>query len=141
MQLNPTYGDPVLDVATHLRGRVRSLLDAGVRASRITLDPGLGFGKRLPHNLALLARLAELRSLGRPLLVGPSRKSFIVRVLDAERESGRVFERGDDHRLGGTAAAVALAIQGGASIVRAHDIPTMYEATRVAEAIATATAP
>jgi dihydropteroate synthase len=145
MQANPTYGDAVLDVANDLRRRVRAFLDAGVAAPRITLDPGLGFGKRLPHNLALLARLGELRSLGLPLLVGPSRKSFIAHVLDAEKGAGRVSERrddrGPDQRSGGTAAAVALSIAGGASIVRVHDVHIMYEATRVAEAIASAPAP
>lgn len=141
MQANPTYGDPVLDVSVHLRARARAFLDAGVLAPRITLDPGLGFGKRLPHNLALLARLGELRSLGLPLLVGPSRKSFIAHVLGAERGSGRVFERRDELRLGGTAAAVALSILGGASIVRVHDVHSMVEVTRVAEAIAAAPAP
>ncbi len=144
MQRNPTYGDPVLDVAAYLRRRVRACLDSGLALSRITLDPGLGFGKRLPHNLALLARLGELRSLGLPLLVGPSRKSFIAHITGAEKETDWAAGRRSDaphERLGGTAAAVLAALAGGASVLRVHDVRVMVEAAAVARAIRSAPLP
>ncbi|MEZ6017999.1 MAG: dihydropteroate synthase [Planctomycetota bacterium] len=164
MQRDPRYGDPVLDVATHLRRRARAALDAGIPLSRITLDPGIGFGKRLPHNLALLARALELRSLGLPLLFGPSRKSFIAHVLDADDRQGddrrgddrrgddrrgddrpgaglSALRQGSEDRIGGTAAAVTAAVLAGADVVRVHDVRVMYEVTRVAEAIAQTEAP
>lgn len=144
MQCAPAYGDVALDVAQHLRRRVRACLDSGLQLPRITLDPGIGFGKRLPHNLALLARMGEFRSLGLPLLVGPSRKAFIGHVLGAEREqdwaTGRRSDRPED-RVGGTATAVAVAVACGASVVRVHDVRVMVEATRVAEALAAVPAP
>lgn len=144
MQHDPCYGDVVLDVADQLRRRTRAALDHGVAAGRIWLDPGIGFGKRLPHNLALLARLGELRSLGQPLLVGPSRKSFIAHVMEADEgwAPGAAAPRDAAHaavppsdRLGGTAAAVTAAVFGGASVIRVHDVRMMVQAARVAAAI------
>src|SRR6266446_1555405 len=98
---------------------------AGVADDRIIVDPGIGFGKTREENLEIIRRLAELRQLGFPLLIGPSRKSFIGKTLD--------LPAGD--RLEGTAAAVALSIAGGADIVRVHDVKAMVRVARMADAI------
>jgi dihydropteroate synthase len=90
------------------------------------IDPGLGFGKTLEHNLTILGRLVELASLGRPIVLGPSRKRFIGAVLDVPEPGKRIF---------GTAAAVALGIAGGADIVRVHDVAEMTQVARMTEAI------
>jgi dihydropteroate synthase len=135
MQDAPRYGDPVADVFHALHGRLQACLQAGIDAPKITLDPGIGFGKELDHNLEILRRLPELRSLGRPLLLGVSRKSFI-------NQACRRFRGAPDHdpaeRLGGTAAAVAACVLGGAQILRVHDVATMKEACAVAYALAQA---
>ena len=94
-------------------------------AARIWIDPGIGFGKTVEHNLELLRRLGELRSLGRPILVGTSRKSFI----------GRITGRDVGERLGGTVATNVLALRAGAEMLRVHDVREMREAALVAEAI------
>jgi dihydropteroate synthase len=127
MQADPRYDDCVFEVARELRERQRAALDAGVRPERIWLDPGIGFGKSLPHNLELLARLAELRSLGSPLLVGVSRKAFVGRLSGVEEPDQRVL---------GTAAAVSACALGGAECLRVHDVAPMREALEVASAIA-----
>jgi len=174
MQVAPRYEEPLLDVARYLRRRVRAGLDSGIAPHRIWLDPGIGFGKRLPHNLALLARARELRSLGLPLLVGPSRKSFIGHVLGAERPFGAeklegwaeaqrdtgsptrrsltpgslatgstrsIGSSGPTTRVGGTAAAVATLAAAAVDVLRVHDVRTMVEAAKVAEALASVTRP
>jgi len=126
MQADPRYGDVVAEIAAFLRDRCEFAVQAGIRLDGVVLDPGIGFGKTLDHNLEILRRLPELSGLGRPLLVGPSRKAFIGKVL------------GDlpaTERLEGTAAAVALAIHGGAAIVRVHDVRAMVRVARVADAI------
>ena len=138
MQVAPTYGDPVEDVKEHLRERVEAALAAGIPRERIALDPGVGFGKRLPHNLELLRRLGELRALGYPLLVGASRKSFIGHITGAEDERDWLAEERLDtpsDRIGGTAAAVVFAAQQGAEILRVHDVAVMREAVLVTRAI------
>lgn len=139
MQAAPSYGDPVAEVAGFLRGRLLACHQAGIDPERVILDPGIGFGKRLTHNLALLRRLDELRSLGRPLLLGVSRKSFIGHLMGSEDQNEwRAPERADrpSDRLGGTAAAVAASVAGGAAILRVHDVRIMAEAARVAFALA-----
>lgn len=141
MQVDPSYADdPVVEIRTHLAARAASALGAGIPQDRITLDPGIGFGKRLDHNLALLARLPELRSLGYPLLLGASRKSFIGHITGAEQQHDFLAQERRDvpsERLGGTAAALALAVaDGGADVVRVHDVAIMREAVLVAGAIA-----
>ena len=143
MQIAPRYGDPVADVARTLRERLVACWNAGIDPTRIVLDPGIGFGKRLAHNLALLRRLPELRSLGRPLLVGVSRKSFIAHLAGAEEQDARAGSRADrpEKRVGGTAAAVTAAVFGGAEILRVHDVRIMAEAIRVARALARPAAP
>jgi len=119
------YADLMPDIARELSESVQMALRAGVSADRIILDPGIGFGKTVEQNLELVDRLAELQSLGYPLLVGPSRKSFVGYTLNLPPEQ----------RLEGTAAAVALAIDRGADIVRVHDVEAMARVARIADAI------
>lgn len=125
MQAEAHYRDLVGEVMAFLRTQVALAEEAGVDPSAIAIDPGIGFAKRAEHSLTILRRLGEFRSLGRPLYVGPSRKSFIGAVLDLPTED----------RLEGTAAAVAAAILGGASFVRVHDVGPMVRVARVAHAI------
>ncbi len=126
MQQAPRYEDVVADVARFLAERARVAIDHGVAKNRIVLDPGIGFGKTLAHNLDLLANLALLAELGYPLLVGPSRKGFI----------GQLTQQPVDAREWGTAAVVALAIAQGAQIVRVHDVKSMKDVVNVAAAVA-----
>lgn len=125
MQKNPRYEDVVRDVGRFLRGRITAAEDSGIRPDRIMVDPGIGFGKTLNHNLELLGRLRELRSIGKPIVVGVSRKSFI----------GKLTGMDADGRLEGSIAAVVLAIREGASIVRVHDVAETVRALRVADGI------
>jgi dihydropteroate synthase len=125
MQDNPTYDDVVDDVKSFLAERVEAAMAAGIDEERIYIDPGIGFGKTLDHNLELLRRLGELRDLGRPIVVGTSRKSFI----------GKLTEREVDERLGGTIASNVLAAIAGADVVRGHDVLELRQAIDVAETI------
>jgi dihydropteroate synthase len=125
MQDEPTYEDVVDDVRRFLAERIEAAVAAGVAEERIWVDPGIGFGKTLEHNLELLRRLGELRDLGRPILVGTSRKSFI----------GKVDGSGADERIGGTIASSVLAVAAGADMLRVHDVAEAVQATRVAAAI------
>jgi dihydropteroate synthase len=125
MQERPVYGDVVAEVRAFLAERLAVATAAGVAREAILLDPGIGFGKTVEHSLTLLRHLPELAALGRPLLVGPSRKSFIGAVLGTP-----VTER-----LEGTAAAVALAIVGGAALIRVHDVKAMARVARMCDAI------
>lgn len=144
MQVAPSYEDPVADVTDFLRHRVAACLKAGIDARRIVLDPGIGFGKRPAHNLEILRRLGELRSLGLPLMLGVSRKSFIGHVVGAEEADDFMGEhRRDrpDRRIGGTAAAVAACVFGGAELLRVHDVAIMREAALIARALASPESP
>jgi dihydropteroate synthase len=125
MQEDPSYDDVVDDVKAFLAERIEVAIDAGVAEESIWLDPGIGFGKNLDHNLALLRRLGELRELGRPLVVGTSRKSFI----------GKIDGSTVDDRIGGTIASSLLAAVEGADVLRVHDVAEAAQATRVASAI------
>lgn len=125
MQENPVYEDVVDDVKAFLAERLQAAVDAGVAEERVWLDPGIGFGKALDHNLELLRRLGELRELGRPLVVGASRKSFIGKIDGSEV--------GD--RLGGTIASSILAAAEGADVLRVHDVAELAQAAKVATAI------
>ena len=125
MQTAPMYDDVVAEVARFLGERMQAALEAGIAKTNIVLDPGIGFGKLLEHNLELLNRLRELAMLDRPLLVGVSRKAFI----------GRMVGRAAEHREWGTAAAVALAVDRGARILRVHDVAMMTDVVKVAAAI------
>jgi dihydropteroate synthase len=125
MQANPVYGDVVDDVKSFLAGRVEFAIDRGVAEDAIWIDPGIGFGKTLEHNLELLRRLGELRDLGRPILIGTSRKSFL----------GKLSGREATERLGGTIASNVLALSNGAELFRVHDVREVREALIVAEAV------
>jgi len=119
------YRDLIGEIATSLLEGVELGRAAGIPEDRIILDPGIGFGKTREENLEIIRRLPELRRLGFPLLIGPSRKSFIGKTLDLPA----------GERLEGTAAAVALGIAGGADIVRVHDVKAMVRVARMADAI------
>lgn len=125
MQASPAYDDVVDDVKAFLAERTEAAVAAGVEEELIWLDPGIGFGKTLEHNMELLRRLPELAELGRPLLVGTSRKSFIGKIDGSEA--------GD--RLGGTIASSVLAAAAGAEILRVHDVAEAAQALKVAGAI------
>jgi dihydropteroate synthase len=125
MQDDPVYEDVVGEVKAFLAGRIEVAVAAGIDEERIWLDPGIGFGKTIEHNLELLRRLAELRDLGRPLVIGTSRKSFI----------GRIDGSAVDDRLGGSIASSVLAAAEGAGVLRVHDVAETAQAMRVAEAV------
>jgi dihydropteroate synthase len=125
MQENPVYEDVVAAVRAFLFERLEVATAAGIDPERIWLDPGIGFGKTLEHNLELLRRLDELCELGRPLVVGTSRKSFI----------GKVDGSGVEERIGGTIASSVLALAAGADVLRVHDVAEMRQAATVAGAI------
>ncbi len=125
MYAQAEYVDVVAEVGAELRSAVDRALAAGVSSERIVIDPGIGFAKRAEHSLVALRHIAALRSLGYPILVGPSRKSFIGAVLDLPAEE----------RLEGTAAAVAAAVMGGAHILRVHDVEAMRRTADMAAAI------
>ena len=127
MQRDPRYTDVVTEVRDFLAERATAALAAGVAPDAVLLDPGIGFGKTVAHNCRLLRRLDLLALLGYPVLVGVSRKGFIGELAGG-RPSGE--------RLQGTAAAVALAVAGGARLVRVHDVAAMRDVVRVAEAVA-----
>jgi dihydropteroate synthase len=126
MQVEPHYDDVVAEVREFLRERVQAAASAGISAERVCADPGIGFGKTLRHNLLLLRNLDALHELDVPILVGPSRKSFIGTLLDV----------GPEGRLEGTAAAVAYAAGNGADVIRVHDVREMVRVVRVVNAIA-----
>jgi dihydropteroate synthase len=125
MQTRATYGDVVAEVARELEGALERAERAGIPRERTILDPGIGFAKTAEQSLELLARLGELRGLGRPLLVGPSRKSFIGRISGAPP--------GD--RLAGTLAAVTACVLAGVELLRVHDVAPARQAALVAAAI------
>jgi dihydropteroate synthase len=124
MQEAPRYGDLLGEVQGFLARACDRAREAGVEARRICIDPGIGFGKSLEHNLYLLAHLRSFKALGYPLLVGTSRKSFIGKLSGAP----------PDARLPGTLASVALAAHAGAAIVRVHDVAETRQALAVADA-------
>ncbi len=119
------YGELLGDIIRELQSSIDLALAAGVKPERIIVDPGIGFGKTVEQNLELVNRLGELKALGYPILVGPSRKSFVGYTLNLP----------PDQRLEGTAAAVTLCIDRGADIVRVHDVAAMTRVARIADAI------
>ncbi|MDH7600686.1 MAG: dihydropteroate synthase [Armatimonadota bacterium] len=126
MQQNPSYEDLMGEICSYLYQRIRAFADAGLDERLLMIDPGFGFGKTVHHNLELLRRLRELKSIGRPIVVGTSRKSTIGKVL------------GDlpvEERLEGTAATVAIAVANGADIVRVHDVKEMARVARMTDAV------
>jgi dihydropteroate synthase len=128
----PRYKDVVEDVKAFLQARLEFAVGEGVAERRIMLDPGIGFGKTTEHNLTLLARLTELTALGRPLVIGTSRKSFIGRVIaDVAGEAEPVAPA---RRLSGTIATNVLALERGASVFRVHDVAPVRDALALAAA-------
>ncbi len=130
MQADPRYVDVTFEVAAFLRRRLAEATRQGLVPERLWVDPGIGFGKRLAHNLELLGELSWLRSLGCQVLVGPSRKSFLAEI---QRKEGRA-EESNARRLGGTAASVARCVEQGADVLRVHDVAEMAAAGAVARA-------
>ncbi|OFW77886.1 MAG: dihydropteroate synthase [Actinobacteria bacterium RBG_19FT_COMBO_70_19] len=130
MQEAPHYDDVVAEVKEYLRGRIEAAEWAGIRPQALAIDPGIGFGKNLEHNLALIRHLDALADLGRPILVGPSRKRFIGAILDLP----------EGERVEGTAGAVAWLVGRGAHIVRVHDVRQIVRVVRVVDAIVRAEA-
>lgn len=128
MQQNPTYRNVVEEVAAHLTERLTAARAAGVAEHRILLDPGIGFGKAVHHNLELLRHLPQLAALGRPLVLGTSRKGFLARITG---------ETDPHDRLVSTAASVAWCVANQAAIVRVHDVGPMSKVVRVIRAIQT----
>jgi dihydropteroate synthase len=126
MQEAPEYDDVVGEVHQYLRQRIEAAELAGIDPERIAIDPGIGFGKDLGHNLELMHGVGALLDLGRPVLVGPSRKKFIGTILDLPEEE----------RVEGTVGAVVWMVARGAHLVRVHDVKEVVRAVRVADAIA-----
>lgn len=124
MQDDPKYDDLIDDLISFLGRRLEFAISEGIDEDRILIDPGIGFGKTAEHNLEILARLGELTRLGRPILVGTSRKSFL----------GRITGRGVDDRLAATLASNVLAYMNGASVFRVHDVKANCDALAVARA-------
>lgn len=126
MQVNPVYDALIPEIMDYLRVSIRIALDAGIREDMIIIDPGIGFGKTFDHNLEIIKNLHEFTLLQKPILIGPSRKAFIGKILGDAPAS---------ERLEGTAAAVAISIMNGANIVRVHDVKEMSKVAKVADAI------
>jgi dihydropteroate synthase len=126
MQASPTYGDVTAEIAAFLEARLQAAAHVGIDRSQVVLDPGVGFGKTREHNLELLARLAELQRLGRPICLGVSRKGFF----------GKVLSRPVTERLAASLAAVCHALaHGAAQIVRVHDVAQTQDAVRLFQAL------
>jgi dihydropteroate synthase len=125
MQADPRYGDVVSEVKAFLEGRLSFATGEGVSEELIWLDPGIGFGKTVEHNLELLRRLDEIVAIGRPVVVGTSRKSFLGKLAGG---------RAEGERLPGTIATNVLALERGASVFRVHDVAAVADALRVAAA-------
>ncbi len=125
MQREPQYVDVGREVRDFLAAQIYEAMDAGISQDLIVIDPGIGFGKTLQHNLQLLRSLPMLAALGQPLLVGASRKAFIGRILNSE----------PSERLEGSLAAAVAAVMAGANMIRAHDVAETSKAVRIADAI------
>src|SRR5207302_10092092 len=124
MQVDPRYDDVVADVKAFLEERLAAAMAAGIAEERIWLDPGIGFGKTLEHNLELIARLDEIVAIGRPVVFGASRKSFL----------GKITGRQVDERLAGTIAVNIIAYRRGARVFRVHDVAETADALKVTAA-------
>ena len=127
MQIAPQYEDCMTEVLVYLERRIERCLAMGVDRSKIIVDPGIGFGKRLEDNLQILRRFGELRKLKVPLMIAASRKSFIGMLNNSDSTP--------DERIGGSLAAAIAGVYAGANIVRAHDVAQTVEAVRVIDAI------
>jgi dihydropteroate synthase len=125
MQKNPVYRDLLAEICDFLARAARAGEEAGIKPENILVDPGIGFGKTMEHNLEVLRRLGELKSLGRAIVVGPSRKRFLGMLLGTE----------PGERLEGTLAACVVASRNGANVVRVHDVKQVVRALKVADAV------
>lgn len=125
MQENPLYEDLIGEIISGLRGSIGAALDSGISRDSIMIDPGIGFGKALRHNLEILKNLSAFKALGYPVAIGVSRKAFI----------GEILKKGVDGRLMGTASACSAAIMNGADVIRVHDTKEMSEVAKMTDAI------
>jgi dihydropteroate synthase len=125
MQNNPEYSDLLAEVTDFLAAALKRGEAAGIERTQMLIDPGIGFGKAVAHNLEILRRLAELESLGVPIVVGPSRKRFIGAVSDSP----------PGERLEGTIAACVVAAKNGANVLRVHDVKPVVKALKLADAV------
>lgn len=125
MQKNPYYDDLIGEITSYLKEAIIVAKNSGIDANKIIIDPGIGFGKRLEDNLEILKNLSFLKSLKKPILVGPSRKSFIGKILDLPEEK----------RLEGSLAALAVAVMNGANIVRVHDVKESKKVAKIVDSI------
>lgn len=125
MQQNPHYDDLFAEISRYLEESISMAVEAGIDENAIIIDPGIGFGKRLEHNYQIIRHLDRFRTLGKPILIGPSNKAFIGKVLNLE----------PDQRFEGTAAAVAISIYNGADIVRVHDVLKIKRVCVIADTI------
>jgi len=133
MQESPDYDDLMLEITDYLTQRTAFALEKGIKKKNIILDPGIGFGKTVEHNLVLINHLEKIMALGLPVLMGPSRKSFIQKILS---ETEGVTIGPDNHKTEyGTLAAVAASIMKGAHIVRVHDVQKVKSFTRIIDSI------
>ncbi|MBU0484376.1 MAG: dihydropteroate synthase [Proteobacteria bacterium] len=126
MQNSPTYDDVIMDIKSFLTERISWAITQGISPSKIIIDPGLGFGKTVAHNLSILKNLPKLQKLGYPVIIGHSRKSFISKII---------APKGDEDRDTATAAISALCAAQNVSILRVHDVKKTVQAVRLAEAI------
>jgi dihydropteroate synthase len=125
MQRSPVYDDVVLEISSWFQRRIKETETTGIPPGQIIIDPGIGFGKTVDHNLEILRRLGEFRHLNKPILIGTSRKSFIGKILDLPAND----------RIEGTAATVTWAIAHGADMIRVHDVKTMHRVARMTDAL------
>jgi len=126
MQKNPVYEALIPEIMDYLRGGIRLAMESGVSEDKVIIDPGIGFGKTFEHNLEIIHRLEEFTLLEKPILIGPSRKAFIGKVLG---------DLPPEDRFEGTAAVIAVSIMNGANIVRVHDVSEMSRVAKLADAI------
>ncbi|MFC1576719.1 dihydropteroate synthase [Candidatus Omnitrophota bacterium] len=126
MQEDPVYGDLIPEIIESLAGSIKIAEEAGIPRNKIIIDPGIGFGKTVEHNLEIIGRIDEFKALGRPILLGTSRKSFI----------GKVLNRGTDDRIWGSAATSAIAVLKGVNVIRVHDVKEQSDVVRIIDAVA-----
>ena len=133
MQVNPHYDDLMGEIMDYLESRIKVALAAGIKKDKIILDPGIGFGKSVNHNLMLIKHLKAIKKLGYPVLMGPSRKSFIQKILSDSKE--KPVQANDLEAEQGTMAAATACLMNGAQILRVHDVKTFAPMARITAAI------
>ncbi len=126
MQVSPSYTELIPEIVDYLRNSIRLALKFGIPEDKIIIDPGIGFGKTSDHNLEIINNLQKFTALGKPVLIGPSRKAFLGKILGGAPAA---------ERLEATAAAVAISIMKGANMIRVHDVKEMVKVAKVADAI------